>query len=104
MGPKGEQVADGNLLQGYVGRLTWQATPILKITARQERGPRDRDYFGIQDGNLRPEAATYYHNQLSYLAAAKATATLSSKLLLDTGFSLPYHRALYGYQEGDAGG
>lgn len=104
MGPRGEQVADGNLLQGYVGRLTWQATPILKITARQERGPRDRDYFGIEAGNVRPEASTYYHNELSYLAAAKATATLSSKLLFDVGFSLPYHRALYGYQEGNAGG
>lgn len=89
--PAGTPVVDANLLQAYNNRLTWQAHPKHKITAMMERTPKSRDYMGIENGDRRPEAAVRQVSPNLYLGQVKWTATLTSRVLLEAGYSVNYY-------------
>jgi hypothetical protein len=75
---------DTNLKSGDV-RLTTQLRN-TRLTGAYSNGPRWRRHFGIENRGGAPESFAQYPNEAS-VTQFKATSTLSSKMLLEAGFS-----------------
>jgi hypothetical protein len=69
-------------------RLTWQATPRNKFSAYFDRQGRDQDYRGVT-ALITAEAGTASYYPVLYLAQARWTSTLTSRLLFEVAGS--YH-------------
>src|SRR5207244_11415162 len=79
------QVIDDNRIKSGIVRLTWQATPRLKASAYLDRIIKFRGHEGSA---LRTEEAFAMRNpKIYYTAQVKITGTLSSRLLVEAGWS-----------------
>lgn len=91
--PDGSQAIDDNITKAYTNRMTVQLSRRDKLTALYDKLPRSRYHSGIENGNASPEATNRVDYDLGYIAQAKYTGTISSKLLVEGGFSSSYYRA-----------
>ncbi|MBI3399904.1 MAG: hypothetical protein HY048_00670, partial [Acidobacteria bacterium] len=80
-----QPTVDDNIIDSGVVRLTWQATPKHKFSAYADRIVKFR---GHECGALVAEEACGIRSPKRYLMAqAKYTGTISSKLLVEAGYS-----------------
>ena len=88
-------------IQNQMVRLTWQINPTNKLTAYHDRYPK---FKGHEMGALTdPDTAARRRNPfnaLYYTAQAKWTSTLTSRLLIETGFSTNVEYYTGKYQPG----
>jgi hypothetical protein len=85
-------------IYNILGRLTWQSTPAVKITAYFDRYPKFKGHEMVALTD--PDTAARrrdWRQALYYTAQAKATAVLSRRLLLEGGYStnVEYFTATY---------
>jgi hypothetical protein len=82
-------------------RLTWQMTPKNKITAYYDRYPK---FKGHEMGALTdPETAASrrdWNHAIYYTGSVKYTSTVTSRLLLEAGYSTNVEYLYIGYQPG----
>src|SRR5262249_49566030 len=98
LNPDGSRAVDDNLVQAYTNRVTMQLTPRNKITAMYDKLPKFRGHRNIENGLTDPKAAVVQRTPLAYDAQAKWTSTVSSKLLLEAGFSEQYYNYTLHYE------
>lgn len=91
--PDGRQAIDDNITKAYTNRMTWQISSKNNLTALYDKLPRTRYHSGIENGNVSPEATNKVNYDLGYIGQAKYTSTLSSRLLVEAGWSSSYYRA-----------
>ena len=94
---------DDQWIQNQMARLTWQLTPTTRITAYHDRYPKFKGHEmgALTDpetaaGRRDPKNARYYTGQ------AKLTSTLTSRLLLEAGYSVNSEYYTSKYQPGIA--
>jgi hypothetical protein len=95
------QGVDDNYELSNIGRLTWQATKNHKIAGFYSKENKQRGHRELAAG-VSPEASTPQDMRLSYSAAIKWTAPLSSKLLWDAGVSQYFLNYTFTYLPGAA--
>ena len=80
-------------------RVTWQVSPRNKFAAYMDRAMRLRGHAmgALTDTNT---ASVVWHTPTFATGSAKWTSTVSSKLLLETGFSFNRERYDNVYQPG----
>jgi hypothetical protein len=100
--PDRTQALDDNHITSTVLRLTWQpAASQVRGLLRQEREvPRHRRDTSSDYQFIEPQAAFQQTTPLGYTAQAKWTATLSDRLLLETGLSAFFLHYKTGYEPG----
>ncbi len=92
----GSQGVDDNFIRDTLVRLTYQVTPRHKVSAYYERVFKYRAH--VMGAFTDPETASFTWPTPNYsTAAAKYTGTLSSRLLLEGGYSqnVEYYRNLF---------
>jgi hypothetical protein len=99
--PDGSQAIDDNITKAFTNRVTWQVSNKNKLTAIYDKLPRTRYHSGIENGNASPEAVSNVDYDLGYIGQAKYTGTLSSRLLVEAGWSSSYYRATSRLQSPD---
>jgi hypothetical protein len=87
----GSQAIDDTTFGSLTGRGTAQIGN-TRITGSYGWNPRDRPGFNIEQLNGAPEAFSAYPNR-PYLTQVRATTTLSSRLLLETGHTRNFWHA-----------
>jgi hypothetical protein len=80
-----EQAIDDTKLKSFDGRLTTQRGN-TRLTGSYSNGPRWRRHFGIENRGGAPESFAQYPNE-SYVNQFKATTSLTSRMLLEAGYS-----------------
>jgi hypothetical protein len=93
------QGVDDNYELSNIGRLTYQATPKHKIAGFYSKENKQRGHRELAAG-VSPESSTPQDMRLSYSAAIKWTAPLTSRLLWDAGVSQYYLGYTFEYQPG----
>ncbi len=88
---KGNQVVDDNDVRAWTNRVTGQVNQKNKFTALYDFLPKFRGHRDIELGTVAPEATVVQRTPSSFDTQAKWTSTLSSKLLLEAGFSENYY-------------
>jgi hypothetical protein len=83
--PGARQAVDINDLKAADIRLTTQLGR-TRLTGSYDNGPRTRQFFGIENGGGSPESFDQYPNK-SYITQIRSTTTLTSRLLLEAGFT-----------------
>jgi hypothetical protein len=96
-----EQGVSDEKMDNPVIRVTWQASPRNKFAAYMDRALRLRGHAmgSLTDTNT---ASVVWHTPTFATGSAKWTSTVSSKLLLETGFSFNRERYDNVYQPGIA--
>ncbi len=98
-------IMDANV-KSYVGRLTWQASPRNKFAGTYQRNFKyvGHEYFtgfAVPANVPRyPEAAQYREPWLYYIATAKWTAPITSRLLVESGIGIDILHYTNSYQPG----
>jgi hypothetical protein len=92
----GRQAIDDNDLAGYVARLTSQVTRRNRVTAMFDWSSKNRGHRGLS-ATVAPEASWRQSSPAEHIAQVKWTSTLSSKLLLELGYSHTRHHTLFRY-------
>jgi hypothetical protein len=93
----GQQGIDDTRIKSALTRLTWQISPRNKFTAYYDRSSRFRSHT-LSPG-VDPETASGdWRSILYYTAQAKWTSTVTSKLLLEAGYSAMVQNYLIGNQ------
>lgn len=69
----------------YTANLTWQVSPKNKVSLYYHLGERQLD--GDSSINQSPEAANYLYSKPDYITQAQWTSPLTSRVLLEGGFS-----------------
>jgi hypothetical protein len=87
----GSQAIDDTRFGAYTGRATMQVGN-SRITGSYGWHPRDRPGFNIEQLNGAPEAFNAYPNR-PYLVQLRATSTLTSRLLLESGYTRNFWHA-----------
>jgi hypothetical protein len=87
----GSQAIDDTRFGAFTGRGTGQLGN-TRVTVGYNWNPRDRPGFNIEQLNGAPEAFNAYPNR-PYLVQARSTTTLSSKLLLEAGYTRNFWHA-----------
>lgn len=95
---RGHQIVDDNDLRSWTNRGTIQINPKNKVTAMYDYLPKFRGHRDIETGNVAPEATVVQRTPLSFNAQAKWTSTVSSKVLVEAGFSENYYDYTLSYQ------
>jgi Carboxypeptidase regulatory-like domain/TonB-dependent Receptor Plug Domain len=97
----GRQGMEDQWIYNMLLRLTWQMTPKNKITAYYDRYPK---FKGHEMGALTdPETAAArrdWRHAIYYTGSVKYTSTISSRLLLEAGYSTNIEYLYIGYQPG----
>jgi Carboxypeptidase regulatory-like domain len=97
----GEQGMEDQWIYNLLFRLTYQMTPKNKITAYYDRYPK---FKGHEMGaNTDPETAAArrdWRHAIYYTGSVKYTSTVSSRLLLEAGYSTNIEYLWIGYQPG----
>jgi hypothetical protein len=88
----GSRAIDLSQQHAYTTRLTAQINSKNKLTAMYDLLPKYRQYFGSETGTLAPSGAPIEGHgqgapQVGYDYQAKWTGTLTSRLLIEAGFS-----------------
>jgi hypothetical protein len=86
-------------MKNPVARLTWQVSPTNKLSVYMDRAMRLRGHAmgSLTDPNT---ASVVWHTPTFATGAAKWTSTVSSKVLVETGFSFNRERYDNVYQDG----
>jgi hypothetical protein len=87
--PDGTPAADRSKIQTYTTRITAQIGQKHKITGMAQPETKYRQHMFSETGNYTLEGAPV-QDLWSYIAQGKWTSTLSSRLLLEAGFSQTY--------------
>ncbi len=85
----GSPAFDRSHLQAYTTRLTLQVNAKNKLSVMYDALPKYRDYFGSETGRQTPDGSGN-QDQFGFDEQAKWTSTLTSKLLIEAGFSKNY--------------
>jgi hypothetical protein len=96
--PDGTRAVDDNLIQAYTNRATIQISPRNKVTAMYDKLPKFRGHRNIENGLTDPKAAVVQRTPLAYNAQAKWTSPVTSRVLLESGFSEQYYNYTLHYQ------
>jgi len=96
--PDGTPVADRSKIQAYTTRITAQIAQKHKVTGMIQPEKKFRQHLFGETGLFSPEG-TPKQDLLSYIVQAKWTATLSSRVLVEAGFSRTYLDNPYIYQD-----
>jgi len=96
--PDGSQAVDTNRLEAYNLRLTSQLSKKHKVTAMYDKFPKYRGRRNIELGTYAPEATYIQRVPLAYNAQAKWTGTLTSRLLVEAGWSTNFYNYWLSYQ------
>ncbi|MEQ1908631.1 MAG: TonB-dependent receptor, partial [Vicinamibacterales bacterium] len=83
----GNQVIDDNDVRAWTNRATMQLNQKNKITAMYDYMPKFRGHRDIELGTVAPEATVVQRTPASFNTQAKWTSTVTSKLLVEAGFS-----------------
>lgn len=83
----GNQVVDDNDVRAWTNRVTGQVNQKNKFTAMYDYLPKFRGHRDIELGTVAPEATVVQRTPASFNTQAKWTSTITSKLLLEAGFS-----------------
>jgi len=94
----GNQVVDDNDVRAWTNRVTGQLGQKNKFTAMYDYLPKYRGHRDIETGNVAPEATVVQDTPRSFNTQAKWTSTITSKLLLETGFSENYYDYTLSYR------
>ncbi len=94
----GRQVIDDNDVRAFTNRATYQVNQKNKLTAMYDYLPKWRGHRDIETGNFGPEATVIQDTPLSFNTQAKWTSTVTSKLLVEGGFSENYYDYTLHYQ------
>jgi hypothetical protein len=82
----GSQGIDDQYIRSALVRLTWQISPRNKLAAYYDRVNKFRGHD--MQSRYDPEtSATVWHSPVYYTAQVKYTSTVSSKLLIEAGYS-----------------
>jgi hypothetical protein len=97
----GEQGMEDQWIYNILLRLTWQISPKNKLTAYYDRYPK---FKGHEMGALTdPETAAArrdWRHAIYYTGQVKYTSTVTSRLLLEAGYSTNIEYLYIGYQPG----
>ena len=97
----GEQGMEDQWIYNMLLRLTWQMSPKNKLTAYYDRYPK---FKGHEMGALTdPETAAArrdWRHAIYYTGQVKYTSTVTSRLLLEAGYSTNIEYLYIGYQPG----
>ncbi len=96
--PDGTQAADDNLVEAYTFRATYQLNQKNKLTAMYDKLPKYRGHREIELGGIEPKATVIQTTPLSFNAQVKLTSAVSSRLLVEAGFSEQYYNYRLSYQ------
>jgi hypothetical protein len=100
-GPLCDQGVDQQHQYSYLGRLTWQVSPRNKFSAYYDRVLKDRA-GAMGPGDDRTTAAVLWNSPLYTTNSLKWTSTVSSRLLIEGGYSGNVERYNNLYQDGIA--
>ena len=95
---RGNQVVDDNDLKAFTNRVTYQINDKNKVTAMYDHLPKFRGHRDIELGTVSPEAAVVQRTPRSFDTQAKWTSTVSTRLLMEAGFSENYYNYTLHYQ------
>jgi hypothetical protein len=98
LNPDGSQAVDDNLIQAYTNRATLQINATNKLTAMYDKLPKYRGHRDIETGLADPKATVVQRTPLAYNAQAKWTSTMTSRLLMEGGFSENFYNYTLHYQ------
>jgi len=87
----GNQVVDDNDVRAWTNRATAQLSAKNKITAMYDYLPKFRGHRDIELGTVAPEATVVQRTPASFNTQAKWTSTVTSKLLIEAGYSENYY-------------
>jgi hypothetical protein len=93
----GTQAVDDNDVKAYPLRLTAQLTRRDRVTALFDWASKNRGHRGLT-ATVAPEASFTQRSPAQHIAQAKWTSAMSSRLLLEAGYSQTYNAQKYGYQ------
>jgi hypothetical protein len=97
--PDGSPGIDDNLIWGHSARLTWQVTQKNKITAHLDKIQKYR-YHEHAAGEDIATASGYWTPGNTYIGQAKWTSPVTSRILLEAGFSSSVRNYTQGAQPG----
>jgi hypothetical protein len=98
--PDGSQFVENNVQTDVTGRVTWLAGRDNRLTFGYQRGwPERRGRRTNQPATfVNPEAALLQTTPLNYIAQAKWTSTISTRMLFETGLSVLKGHFITGYR------
>ena len=94
----GNQIVDDNDVRAWTNRATAQLNQKNKLSAMYDYLPKFRGHRDIELGTVAPEATVTQRTPKSFNAQAKWTSTVTSKFLLEVGFSENYYDYTLGYR------
>ena len=95
--PDGTQAVDDNNVKSFPLRLTGQVSQKNRVTALFDWANKVRGHRNLGAG-VSPEAAIVQGQPAAHVAQAKWTSTISSKLLLEAGYTNTFLRTVYRYR------
>jgi hypothetical protein len=95
---RGNQVVDDNDLRAWTNRATIQINQKNKVTGMYDHLPKFRGHRDIETGIVAPEATVVQRTPRAFNAQAKWTSTVSSKMLVEAGYSENYYDYTLAYQ------
>jgi hypothetical protein len=93
----GTQGIDDNNIKAFPARLTAQLTPKNKVTAMFDWSEKIRGHANLS-GTIAPAASLRQSQPAQHIAQAKWTSTLTTHLLLETGYNQTFNNAKYQYE------
>jgi hypothetical protein len=96
--PDGSQYADTSILMAYPVRFTTQVSRRDRLTTLFNWGNRIKENFAPPGPGTTQAAISRQYTPAEFLAQAKWTSTVSSKLLLEAGYTRVQHRVVYAYK------
>ena len=93
----GSQGVDDNLVESYLGRLTYQPTPRNKFSVHFDHMPKWRGHREIAAG-IEPRATVLQYTPYSHVGQAKWSSPVTNRLLLESGFSAVRYNYWLKYQ------
>jgi len=100
----GSQAVDDNRLKSMLGRLTYQASKKDKVSFYFDDQGKYRGHRRPGGSSfVTPEATWVQRSPLGFTTQAKYTSTVSSKMLVEAGFSMYYLHWTQGYRPESVG-
>jgi hypothetical protein len=94
----GKQIVDDNDLRAWTNRGTLQINGKNKVSGMYDYLPKFRGHRDIELGTVSPEATVVQRTPKSFDVQAKWTSTLTSKVLVEAGYSENYYDYTLHYQ------
>ena len=95
--PDGSQAIDDNAVKAFPARLTSQLDSKNRVTAMFDWANKVRGHRNLAS-NVTPAASIQQGQPAEHILQGKWTSTLTSHLLLETGYTQSYNGTLYTYE------